>query len=220
MKRTALDIKNLPKEKSTRALAKVVHHALEDMKAANILYINVKDISSVTDVMVIASGTSTRHVKSVSDAVVESCKKQGFKVIGVEGQDSCEWILVDLGDILVHIMQENTRKFYELEKLWDHKEIKGEINLGIKNQNTNEIENQIKQKIDNEIKQKIKRKAIKNEKTNKKTGEKKTAAGKAATGRTKSIASKEKAKISKKETKKPHDVSKPKKKPVRKNKIE
>jgi ribosome-associated protein len=134
MKKTALDIKNLPKEKSTRALAKVIHHALEEMKAGNILFINVKDISSVTDVMVIASGTSSRHVKSISDTVVENCKKQGFKVIGVEGQDSCEWVLVDVGDILVHIMQENARKFYELEKLWDHQEVKNEIKSSVKSE--------------------------------------------------------------------------------------
>ena len=147
MKRTVLNIKNLPKEKTTIALAKAVHHALEEMKAVNILYINVKDISSVTDVMVIASGTSTRHVKSISDTVVELCKKQGFKIIGVEGQDSCEWVLVDLGDILVHVMQENTRKFYELEKLWDHQELKSATNNEINSETKNEIEAQIKKKI-------------------------------------------------------------------------
>lgn len=121
-KKSQFDLSALPKDKDTLALSEFVGNALDDMKATNIVFINVKDISSVTDVMVIASGTSNRHVKSVAESVIEQCKKSGHEILGAEGQDSSEWVLVDLGFVLVHVMQEQTRSFYELEKLWSHRQ--------------------------------------------------------------------------------------------------
>lgn len=121
-KKSPFDLSNLPKDKQTLALCKLVGNALDDMKAINIVFINVKDISSVTDVMVIASGTSNRHVKSVAQNVIDECKKSSYQILGAEGQDSSEWILIDLGFVLVHVMQEQTRSFYELEKLWSHRQ--------------------------------------------------------------------------------------------------
>jgi len=121
-KKTPFDLSALPKDKDTLALCDFVGNALDDMKAINIVFINVKDISSVTDVMVIASGSSNRHVKSVAQNVIEQCKKNGYEILGTEGQDTSEWILVDLVFVLVHVMQEQTRNFYELEKLWSHRQ--------------------------------------------------------------------------------------------------
>lgn len=121
-KKSPFDLSNLPKDKQTLALCKLVGNALDDLKAINIVFINVKDISSVTDVMVIASGTSNRHVKSLAQNVIDECKKAGQQILGNEGQDTSEWILIDLGYVLVHVMQEQTRSFYELEKLWSHRE--------------------------------------------------------------------------------------------------
>lgn len=158
MSKSTFDPKNLPKEKATRALAKIVYHALEDMKASKIIMINVKDISNVTDVMVIASGTSARHVKSISDIVFENCKKQGFKVLGVEGQDTSEWVLVDLGDVLVHVMQENTRRFYELEKLWDHSDLNNESNIETSGEIKNKAKNKTKGKTKTRTQTKEKKK--------------------------------------------------------------
>lgn len=92
--------------------------ALEDAKALDIKCIDVKDLSSVTDYMIIASGTSKRHVRSMADAVAVKVKKNGLMPLGTEGQEEAEWILVDLGDVLVHMMMPDTRTFYDLEKLW------------------------------------------------------------------------------------------------------
>jgi len=92
--------------------------ALEDMKAKDITVIDVRGKTSVTDFMVIASGTSSRHVKSLADNVLEKVKEQGVRPIGSEGLDSGEWALLDLGDVVVHAMQVATRQFYDLERLW------------------------------------------------------------------------------------------------------
>ncbi len=115
------DLSHLPEDQETQNLSKLVADALDDMKALDLRFLNVKGVSSVCDVMVVASGSSNRHVKSIADNVIEKCKKNDIEILGSEGQDSSEWVLVDLGIALVHIMQEQTRSFYELEKLWNHR---------------------------------------------------------------------------------------------------
>ena len=101
-----------------QACLKVVHEALEDVKAKYILAIDVSLISNVADAIVIASGTSTRHIKALADNVAEEARKAGFRPLGVEGERDAEWILVDLGMVVVHIMLPTARKFYDLESLW------------------------------------------------------------------------------------------------------
>jgi len=88
------------------------------MKAVNIVELDVKDKTSVTDLLIIAGGTSSRHVKSIASSVTVDAKKVGNKPLGVEGESQGEWVLVDLGDIIVHVMQPHVREFYALEKLW------------------------------------------------------------------------------------------------------
>lgn len=102
----------------TDELKTIARQALEDRKGLNIVEFDVRDMTSVTDFMVIASGTSDRHVKSLADAVVVACKQAGVQPLGVEGEREGEWVLVDLGDVVVHVMQPRTREFYALEKLW------------------------------------------------------------------------------------------------------
>lgn len=97
----------------------VVVGALEDLKADNINILNVKKRTSVTDYMVVASGTSSRHVKSLADNVLTEAKEQGVKSVGVEGDASSDWILVDLGSVVVHVMLPATRTFYDLERFWE-----------------------------------------------------------------------------------------------------
>ena len=96
----------------------VVINALEDLKARETSEIDVRGKTSVTDLIVITSGTSTRHVRSIADEVVRAAKKVGLPPIGVEGEREAEWVLVDLGDIVVHVMLPRTREFYGLERLW------------------------------------------------------------------------------------------------------
>ena len=99
-------------------LRKLVLDALDDLKARDITEIDVRGKSGVTDLLVIASGTSSRHVKSIADEVVKQAKRAGLPPIGVEGQREAEWVLVDLGDVIVHVMLPRTREFYGLERLW------------------------------------------------------------------------------------------------------
>lgn len=95
--------------------------ALEDLKGQNILQLDVRELTDVTDTLIIASGTSGRHARSLANNVVEELKKQGHRPLGVEGLDAGDWVLVDYGDTVVHVMQKETREFYELEKLWSIK---------------------------------------------------------------------------------------------------
>ena len=97
---------------------KVVHEALLDVKAKEIVELDVSSISNVSDAIVIASGTSTRHVKSLADNVAEEARKAGFRPIGIEGERDAEWILIDLGFVVVHVMLPTARRFYDLESLW------------------------------------------------------------------------------------------------------
>ncbi len=99
-------------------LAQVAIAALEDLKAQDITTIDVRDKTSVTDFMVIASGTSSRHVKSLAENVLEKIKARGVRPLGSEGLDGGEWALLDLGDVVVHVMLPATRQFYDLERLW------------------------------------------------------------------------------------------------------
>lgn len=99
-------------------LLKTVHGAVENLKAKDVVEIDVRGKSSVTDYMVIASGTSTRHVKSIADEVVKFAKKLDVMPLGVEGEREAEWVLVDLGDVIVHVMLPRVREFYALERLW------------------------------------------------------------------------------------------------------
>ena len=93
--------------------------ALDDLKAQNVTVLDVRHLTSVTDAMIFASGRSDRHVRSIADSVVKRCKQAGIAPLGVEGQDAGEWILVDLGDVVVHVMLPRVREFYNLERLWD-----------------------------------------------------------------------------------------------------
>lgn len=99
-------------------LKQLVLESLEELKAQDIRVLDVHAVSSFTDRMVVASGTSNRHVKSLADNVVQRAKEQGVQPLGVEGEQTAEWILVDLGDVVVHVMQPKIRDFYNLEKLW------------------------------------------------------------------------------------------------------
>lgn len=92
--------------------------SLDDAKAQNIVSLDVGGISSIADYMVIATGTSARHVSAVADRLIDELKKDGVRAWGIEGQDTGEWVLVDFGDVIVHVMQAETREFYQLEKLW------------------------------------------------------------------------------------------------------
>jgi len=103
---------------TTAVLRKSVIAALEDLKAKDIREIDVRGKTSIADLLVIASGTSARHVKSIADEVVKFAKKAGVMPLGVEGEQEAEWVLVDLGDVIVHVMLPRIREFYGLERLW------------------------------------------------------------------------------------------------------
>ncbi|MEJ2602419.1 MAG: ribosome silencing factor [Gammaproteobacteria bacterium] len=104
---------------NSEELRDLIVDALEDLKARDIKALDVRHLTTITDYMVIASGTSDRHVKSIADRVIERAQEAGIRPYGVEGQEKGDWILVDLQDALVHVMQPDTRDFYNLEKLWD-----------------------------------------------------------------------------------------------------
>jgi len=103
---------------SAQAMLKQVHLAVEDLKAKDVVEIDVRGKTSVCDYLVIASGTSTRHVKSIADEVVKKVKSLDVQPLGVEGEREAEWVLVDLGDVVVHVMLPRVREFYALERLW------------------------------------------------------------------------------------------------------
>jgi len=103
---------------SVDELRALVKNALEDLKAENIVELDVRDKTDVTDYIVVASGNSSRHVKSIANNVAMEAKKAGHPPIGVEGEAEGEWMLVDLADVVVHVMQPQIREFYDLESLW------------------------------------------------------------------------------------------------------
>lgn len=99
-------------------LKQLVQSALEDLKGVEITSIDVRKLTSVTDHMVFCSGTSNRHVKSLANNVEVEAKKRGVNLLGSEGQQEGEWVLVDFGDVIVHVMLPETRAFYDLERMW------------------------------------------------------------------------------------------------------
>jgi ribosome-associated protein len=101
------------------SLKGVVTAALDDMKALDVKLLDVRGLTDIADFMVIASGTSDRHVRSVAQRVVAKTKEAGFRPHGVEGQKDGEWVLIDLSEMIVHVMLPRVREFYGLEKLWD-----------------------------------------------------------------------------------------------------
>ncbi|MFA5530104.1 MAG: ribosome silencing factor [Thiohalomonadaceae bacterium] len=107
-------------------LKALVIEALEDRKGVDIKVLDVRGKSNVTDIMVISSGGSNRQVRALADSVVEKAKEHGVRPLGVEGDRNNEWVLVDLGDVVVHVMQPQTREFYNLEKLWGEEAPAGE----------------------------------------------------------------------------------------------
>jgi ribosome-associated protein len=112
-----------PKKKPTPKLASpivdIVLRAMDDMKAVNIVTLDVRGVTDVADAMVIASGNSDRHVRAIADRVREFAKQAGYRPMGVEGERDGEWVLVDLNDVIVHVMLPRVREFYRLESLWD-----------------------------------------------------------------------------------------------------
>ena len=103
---------------SEQVLRQRVLEALDELKARDVREIDVRGKTSIADLLIIASGTSTRHVKSIADEVVKFVKRAGMLPLGVEGETEAEWVLVDLGDIIVHVMLPRIREFYGLERLW------------------------------------------------------------------------------------------------------
>jgi ribosome-associated protein len=109
-------------KKAARArptLRDVVLGALAELKAVDVKALDVRGLTDITDTMVVASGTSDRHVKSIADRVTQRCKEAGFRPYGVEGERDGEWVLLDLQDVVLHVMLPRVREFYALEKLWD-----------------------------------------------------------------------------------------------------
>lgn len=100
-------------------IVRVVEGALDEMKAVQVKILDVRKLTDIADTLVIASGNSDRHVRSIADRVLEHARKAGFRPTGVEGQRDGEWVLVDLQDVIVHIMLPRVREMYRLENLWD-----------------------------------------------------------------------------------------------------
>jgi ribosome-associated protein len=101
------------------ALEKLVLAALEDMKAVNVKLLDVRGLTDITDAMIVASGTSDRHVRSIAERVIEKARAAGRRPLGIEGTRDNEWVLVDLQDVLLHVMLPRVREFYAIEQLWE-----------------------------------------------------------------------------------------------------
>jgi len=112
-----------PAAKKTRtgpgSLTKIAVAALEDMKAVNVKVLDVRKLTVVTDTMIVATGNSDRHVKSIADRLIERCREAGHRAYGIEGKQEGEWVLVDLQDPIRHVMLPRMREVYRPEKLWD-----------------------------------------------------------------------------------------------------
>jgi ribosome-associated protein len=104
--------------KSRTQINKALNKALDELKAIDIQVLDVRKLTSITDTMIIASGGSDRQVRALADKVLETARELGIPLLGIEGQQEGEWILVDLGDVILHLMHPTTRAYYQLEKLW------------------------------------------------------------------------------------------------------
>ena len=113
--------------KVTNNIAKKIHKVLSDNKAKNITKINLEKKSSIADFMIICSGTSNRHVISLSNYLVEALKKENLNTLNVEGKRNGDWVLVDAGDIIIHLFRSEVREYYGLEKMWAGEEINSYI---------------------------------------------------------------------------------------------
>ncbi|MGD2167414.1 MAG: ribosome silencing factor [Gammaproteobacteria bacterium] len=105
--------------RSSNRLQRLVQETLDDMKALDVVALDVRHLTTITDVMFVASGRSDRHVRAIAEAIVERSEQAGVRPLGVEGMDGGEWVLIDLSDVIVHVMIPRARDFYEIEKLWD-----------------------------------------------------------------------------------------------------
>lgn len=99
-------------------LKNAVLASLTESKAIDICQLDVHELTTITDTIIVCSGSVSRHVKAIANRLLTDIKQQGFSVYGTEGENRAEWILVDLSDVIVHIMLPETREFYQLEKLW------------------------------------------------------------------------------------------------------
>lgn len=118
---TKKPVKRAPRKTKTSrisSLPTIIVDALADMKALDVKVLDVRGLTDIADTMIIASGSSDRHVHSVAQRVVEKTKSAGFRPHGVEGQQDSDWVLIDLSDVIVHVMLPRVRDFYGLEKLW------------------------------------------------------------------------------------------------------
>ncbi len=103
----------------SQELNDILIEALEDLKGKDITVLDVSELSDVMDTLIIASGTSNRHVKSLASNAAQDAKNKGIPAIGIEGLETGEWVLADFGDTVLHVMMPATRDFYDLEKLWN-----------------------------------------------------------------------------------------------------
>jgi len=104
---------------SPQQIADHAMQILDDHKATDLCSFDVAHLTSMMDFMIVATGRSDRHVRALGSALITSCKENGIEILGSEGQEAGEWLLVDLVDVVVHVMLPRTREFYEIEKLWD-----------------------------------------------------------------------------------------------------
>ena len=110
---------NEMKGRTPKQIADAAVGVLDDLKATEVRCLDVAHLTTMMDYMIVATGRSDRHVRALGDALVRHCKEQGIQVLGTEGESAGEWLLVDLVDVVVHIMLPRTRDFYEIEKLWE-----------------------------------------------------------------------------------------------------
>ncbi len=104
--------------KTKNTLTETIIQTMEDMKAVDVMVLDVGKMTTITDQMIIATGTSSLHVKAIAKKILEEAKQKGFTTIGTEGMEQGQWVLIDFGDAIAHIMHPDSRNYYQLEKLW------------------------------------------------------------------------------------------------------